>query len=102
MQIVAAIARFRAGGYDERIGFTVYDTLRYRQALAPLVEEEVACSSIASSARSRSTGRRDHRSGAAPLRELVGAMHAKLLFSALRRQRGGTRGGASERNGAGA
>src|SRR2546421_39962 len=28
-RIVAAISRFRAGGYDEALGFTVYDTLRY-------------------------------------------------------------------------
>ena len=34
-------SRFRAGGYDERIGFTVYDTLRYRSALEQLVKEEV-------------------------------------------------------------
>ena len=34
-------SRFRAGGYDEALGFTVYDTLRYREALEPLVEEEV-------------------------------------------------------------
>ena len=27
--IIAAIARFRSGGYDEALGFTVYDTLRY-------------------------------------------------------------------------
>ena len=39
--IIEAIARFRAGGYDEPLGFTVYDTLRYREALEPLVEEEV-------------------------------------------------------------
>ena len=31
--VIAAIARFRAGGYDEALGFTVYDTLRYRDAL---------------------------------------------------------------------
>ena len=31
-QILEAISRFRAGGYDEEIGFTVYDTLRYKQA----------------------------------------------------------------------
>ena len=36
--VIAAIARFRAGGYDEALGFTVYDTLRYREALRPLVE----------------------------------------------------------------
>ena len=28
-QILEAISRFRAGGYEEAIGFTVYDTLRY-------------------------------------------------------------------------
>ena len=28
--IIEAISRFRAGGYEEAIGFTVYDTLRYR------------------------------------------------------------------------
>ena len=37
VQIIEAIARFRAGGYDEALGFTVYDTLRYREALEPLV-----------------------------------------------------------------
>src|SRR5918912_1047731 len=41
VQIVEAISRFRAGGYEERIGFTVYDTLRYRKALEGLVKEEV-------------------------------------------------------------
>ncbi len=41
MKIIEAIASFRAGGYDEALGFTVYDTLRYREALEPLVEEEV-------------------------------------------------------------
>ncbi len=39
--IIEAISRFRAGGSEEEIGFTVYDTLRYREALEPLVEEEV-------------------------------------------------------------
>ena len=42
VEIVEAISRFRAGGYDERIGFTVYDTLRYKRALEELVKEEVA------------------------------------------------------------
>ena len=41
VKIIEAIASFRAGGYDEALGFTVYDTLRYREALEPLVEEEV-------------------------------------------------------------
>ena len=41
LRIIAAIGRFRAGGYDERIGFTVYDTLRYKKAMGELAKEEV-------------------------------------------------------------
>ena len=41
IKIIEAIGRFRAGGYDEEIGFTVYDTLRYKSALEALVSEEV-------------------------------------------------------------
>ena len=86
--IIEAISRFRAGGYEEEIGFTVYDTLRYREALQPLVEEEVRV------LLDRLAGRVDVEraveiiaSGAEPLRDLVGAMHSKLLLEALRGQR---------------
>ena len=57
MKIIEAIASFRAGGYEEALGFTVYDTLRYREALEPLVREEVPRCSTAWRARSRSSGR---------------------------------------------
>ena len=57
VKIIEAIASFRAGGYEEALGFTVYDTLRYREALEPLVEEEVGACSTAWRARSRSSGR---------------------------------------------
>jgi DNA-binding transcriptional MerR regulator len=87
--IIEAISRFRAGGYEQAIGFTVYDTLRYREALEPLVEEEVRV------LLDRLAGKVDTdravaiiSSGAEPLRELVGAMHSKLLLGELRRQRG--------------
>jgi DNA-binding transcriptional MerR regulator len=90
IEIIEAMSRFRAGGYEEAIGFTVYDTLRYRDALVPLVDEEVAL------LRERLAGRVDPdraveliRSGAAPLRDLIGALHSKLLVQTLRRQRGG-------------
>jgi DNA-binding transcriptional MerR regulator len=86
--IMKAISRFRAGGYDEALGFTVYDTLRYREALAPLVEEEVR------TLLDRLAGEVEPEraveiiaSGAEPLRELVGAMHSKQLLAELRRQR---------------
>jgi DNA-binding transcriptional MerR regulator len=89
VEIIEAISRFRAGGYEQAIGFTVYDTLRYRQALEPLVEEEVRV------LLDRLAGRVEVEraveiisGGAEPLRELIGAMHSKLLLAELRRQRG--------------
>lgn len=92
VQIIAAISRFRAGGFDEEIGFTVYDTIRYREALAPLVEEEVG-TLVGRLAARVDTGRAVEivASGAEPLRELLGAMHSKLLLAELRRQREGRR-----------
>jgi DNA-binding transcriptional MerR regulator len=92
VKIIEAISSFREGGYDEALGFTVYDTLRYRDALQPLVEEEV------SALLSRLAGEVDVdraaeivAAGAEPLRKLIGAMHSKQLLAELRRQRG--RGG---------
>jgi DNA-binding transcriptional MerR regulator len=88
VKIIAAIARFRAGGYDEKLGFTVYDTLRYREALEPLVREEVDV------LLTRLAGEVDVdraaeiiAAGAEPLRELIGAMHSKLLLAELESQR---------------
>ena len=88
--IVAAISRFRAGGYEEAIGFTVYDTLRYRQVLAPLVQEEVEVLMRRLVEEEVEVERAVQiiSSGAQPLRELVGAMHSKLLLAELRRHRG--------------
>jgi DNA-binding transcriptional MerR regulator len=88
VKIIEAIASFRAGGYEEALGFTVYDTLRYRKALEPLVEEEVRA------LLERLAGEVDVErameivaAGTEPLRELIGAMHSKLLLAALRRHR---------------
>jgi DNA-binding transcriptional MerR regulator len=89
VQIIEAISRFRASGYDEALGFTVFDTLRYREALEPLVEDEVRTllDRLAGEVPvERAAG--IIASGAEPLRELIGAMHAKLLLAELRRQRG--------------
>ncbi|HXN37931.1 MAG TPA: MerR family transcriptional regulator [Solirubrobacteraceae bacterium] len=87
VKIIEAIASFRAGGYDEALGFTVYDTLRYRDALAPLVREEVRA------LLDRLAGEVEVErameivaAGVEPLRELLGAMHSKLLLAELRRQ----------------
>ena len=92
MRIIEAIASFRAGGYDEALGFTVYDTLRYRDALEPLVKLEVRA------LLERLAGEVDVEraleivaAGVEPLRELLGAMHSKMLLAELRRQREGAR-----------
>ncbi|HVE67785.1 MAG TPA: MerR family transcriptional regulator [Solirubrobacteraceae bacterium] len=87
VEIVEAIARFRAGGYDEQLGFTVYDTLRYRDALAPLVEEEVRTLLERLSGEDPERATEIVRAGAGPLRELIGALHSKLLLAELGRQR---------------
>jgi DNA-binding transcriptional MerR regulator len=88
LKIIEAISRFRAGGYDEALGFTVYDTLRYQEALAPLVEEEVRVL-LERVAGEVSVDRAVEiiAAGSEPLRELIGAMHSKLLLAELRRQR---------------
>ena len=83
VKIIEAIERFRAGGYDEALGFTVYDTVRYRKALEPLVREEVRV------LRERLAGEPEERaieiirSGREPLRELIGALHSKMLLAEL-------------------
>jgi DNA-binding transcriptional MerR regulator len=88
VEIVEAISRFRAGGYDERIGFTVYDTLRYKRALENLVKEEVQV------LMDRLAGELEPdraaeliEAGAEPLRDLIAALHQKLLVAELQSQR---------------
>jgi len=89
VRIIEAISRFRAGGYDERIGFTVYDTLRYRSAMAELVREEVDV------LMERLAGEMDGddamrliEAGTQPLNDLLAAMHTKALVAELERRRG--------------
>ncbi len=88
VQIVEAISRFRAGGWDERIGFTVYDTVRYKRALEDLVKEEVQV------LMDRLAGELEPdraaeliQAGVEPLRDLIAALHQKLLVAELQRQR---------------
>jgi DNA-binding transcriptional MerR regulator len=87
VEIVEAISRFRAGGYDERIGFTVYDTLRYKRALEELVKEEVQLLMDRLGEMDPEVAADLIEAGAQPLRDLIGALHHKLLIAELRRQR---------------
>jgi DNA-binding transcriptional MerR regulator len=88
IKIIEAISRFRAGGYDEQIGFTVYDTLRYKTALEDLVRQEVEV------VMKRLAGEVPPErvvemleSGAQPLQDLIAAMHTKLMVAELERHR---------------
>ena len=89
VQVVEAIGRFRAGGYDEQIGFTVYDTLRYKRAMESLVAEEVQV------VLERLAGELEPdavvdllEAGLEPLKDFIAALHSKLLVEELQRQRG--------------
>jgi hypothetical protein len=89
VRVVEAISRFRAGGYEERIGFTVYDTLRYKEAMAALVKQEVDV------LMERLAGEMDAdeamaliEAGDQPLNDLLAAMHTKALVAELERRRG--------------
>lgn len=88
IRIIEAISRFRAGGYDEQIGFTVYDTLRYKTALEELVRQEVEMV-MDRLAEEVPPGRVVEmlESGAQPLQDLIAALHTKLLVAELERHR---------------
>jgi DNA-binding transcriptional MerR regulator len=89
--IIEAISRFRAGGYEQSLGFTVYDTLRYRDAMAALVVDEVSTlvSRVATQV-DEDRALEIIQSADAPLRDLIGAIHSKMLLAELdhRRRRG--------------
>jgi DNA-binding transcriptional MerR regulator len=89
VRIVEAISRFRTGGYDERIGFTVYDTLRYKESMTDLAKQEVDV------LMGRLAGEMDPdrasdliEVGTQPLNDLLAAMHTKALVAELERRRG--------------
>ncbi len=88
VRIIEAISRFRAGGYEEAIGFTVYDTLRYKRAMEELVAEEVQVL-MERVAGSMEPDRAMEliEAGAEPLKDLIAAMHTKVLIAELERQR---------------
>jgi DNA-binding transcriptional MerR regulator len=87
VQIIEAIGSFRAGGYDEQIGFTVYDTLRYKAALEELVRHEVDV------VMDRLAGEVPPErvvelleAGAQPLKDFIAALHTKLMVAELERR----------------
>jgi DNA-binding transcriptional MerR regulator len=88
VKIIEAISRFRAGGYDEEIGFTVYDTLRYKSAIEELVRQEVdvVMDRLASEVSPERVVEM-LEAGAQPLQDLIAALHTKLMVVELERHR---------------
>jgi DNA-binding transcriptional MerR regulator len=89
VRIVEAISRFRAGGYDERIGFTVYDTLRYKRALEEIAAEEVQVLIERLGEVEPDMAVEMIEAGVEPLADLISALHTKLLVAELERHRRG-------------
>lgn len=88
LAIIDAMVSFRAGGYDESIGFTVYDTLRYQDALEPLVQQEVRA--VLDRLPEKVSPERALEildAGTGPVQKLLGAIHAKLMRAELQRVR---------------
>lgn len=88
VEIIEAISRFRAGGFDEQTGFTVYDTLRYKRALEALVKEEVNV--LMERLQGEMPADRAVElieAGADPLRDFIAALHTKLMVQEVERRR---------------
>jgi len=88
VRIVEAIARFRAGGYDERIGFTVYDAARFLEPLRELARREVELLS------EKLVGRFEPdraaeliEAGIDPLADLIAALNSKLITNEIEAHR---------------
>jgi len=89
VRIVEAISRFRAGGYDERIGFTVHDVERFVEPLTDLARREVALLSEKISGRFEPERAEELlAAGLEPLSALVSALHSKMLAAEASRLTG--------------
>ena len=91
VRIVEAISRFRAGGYDERIGFTVYDAARFLEPLRARARSEVELLS------EKLVGRFEPdraaeliEAGIDPLADLIAAMNSKLITAEIEAHRAGS------------
>ncbi|WP_051472270.1 MerR family transcriptional regulator [Patulibacter minatonensis] len=89
VRIVQAFLRFRDTGFGDELGFTVYDALRYVEALEPLVREETQTFLHRMVDRDVDPERAVELmlSATDPLRELVGAVHGHVLRRELERER---------------
>lgn len=86
-EFLTAISQFRESGYGEALGFTVYDALIYMRHLEALARDEVDVISEKLPGRLTADEAADLiERGHAPMRDLLSAMHIKLLVAELRRR----------------
>ena len=89
-EFLAAISQFRESGYGEALGFTIYDALIYMRHLEALARDEVDVISEKLPGRLSADEAADLiERGHAPMRDLLSAMHVKLLVAELRRRQDG-------------
>lgn len=86
-EFLGAIARFRQSGYGEALGFTIYDALIYMRHLEALARDEVDVISEKLPGKLSADEAADLiERGHGPMRDLLSAMHVKLLLAELRKR----------------
>lgn len=86
-EFLAAIARFRESGYGEALGFTIYDALIYMRHLEALARDEVDVISEKLPGKLSAEAAADLiERGHEPMRDLLSAMHLKLLVAELHKR----------------
>lgn len=86
-EFLTAIAKFRETGYGEALGFTIYDALLYMRHLEALARDEVDVISEKLPGKLSADEAADLiERGHGPMRDLLSAMHVKLLVAELRRR----------------
>ncbi|MGK2878730.1 MAG: MerR family transcriptional regulator [Solirubrobacterales bacterium] len=89
-EFLTAISGFRKSGYGEALGFTIYDTLIYMRHLEALARDEVDVISEKLPGKLSADDAADLiERGHGPMRDLLSAMHVKLLVAELRRRQDG-------------
>lgn len=88
-EFLQAISEFRRSGYGEALGFTIYDALIYMRHLEALARDEVDVISAKLPGRLTADEAADLiERGHGPMRDLLSAMHVKLLIAEMRRRQG--------------
>jgi DNA-binding transcriptional MerR regulator len=86
VRIIEAVSTFRAAGWNEKTGFGARDVARLMRGLEPVIEDELRLLVERFSALDVERASDLVEGGAAPFPALIGALHAKLLTSELRRR----------------